>query len=178
MLECMSLCIVGLFVIEIPVKLWALGLRVFLHSPLELIDAVVCVISFSLDTYVIFSHLTHAGSDGHDSTSPVSGEIVASEELTVGAQSDRPTRLVEAAGFLVLFRLWRIIRIVNGEPTNMFNQLTRIRNFRLFLNLSTGAMSSPERKRDNPERIMRRGSVSWSNGRKNWQWHTWLSFEI
>ncbi|XP_028411794.1 voltage-gated hydrogen channel 1-like [Dendronephthya gigantea] len=73
-----SIVILGLFLIEIVVKLYAFGLD-FFHHKLEVFDAIVVIVSFSLD-------IAYSGNmDAWD-----------------------------AVGLLVLLRLWRVVRIVNG----------------------------------------------------------------
>ena len=73
-----SIVILGLFLIEIVVKLYAFGLD-FFHHKLEVFDAIVVIVSFALD-------IAYSGNmDAWD-----------------------------AIGLLVLLRLWRVVRIVNG----------------------------------------------------------------
>ena len=73
-----SIVILGLFLIEIVVKLYAFGLD-FFHHKLEVFDAIVVIVSFALD-------IAYSGNmDAWD-----------------------------AVGLLVLLRLWRVVRIVNG----------------------------------------------------------------
>ncbi|XP_065059479.1 voltage-gated hydrogen channel 1-like [Rhopilema esculentum] len=76
----LSLAILSAFMIEIFVKLFALGLSFFKHK-FEVFDACIVIISFSLDVFM----------------------LVNKEE---GALS--------GVEFIILLRLWRISRIVNG----------------------------------------------------------------
>ncbi|CAB3992398.1 Voltage-gated hydrogen channel 1 [Paramuricea clavata] len=77
-LHYMSIVILGLFLVEIVVKLYAFGLD-FFHHKLEVFDAIVVIVSFALD-------IAYSGNmDAWD-----------------------------AVGLLVLLRLWRVVRIVNG----------------------------------------------------------------
>ncbi|XP_028411795.1 voltage-gated hydrogen channel 1-like [Dendronephthya gigantea] len=73
-----SIGILGLFLIEVVIKVYAFGMDFFRHK-LELFDAVVVAVSFALDV-------------------AYSGNVDA----------------WDAVGLLVLLRLWRIVRIVNG----------------------------------------------------------------
>jgi len=75
-----SLAILSLFMVEIIVKLFALGLSFFKHK-LEVFDACVVIVSFSLDIVIL-----HRNSDG----------------------------ALGGVEFIILLRLWRISRIVNG----------------------------------------------------------------
>eukprot|EP00794_Sanderia_malayensis_P009968 gene9968-10991_t len=75
-LHFISICILAIFLVEITVKLFALGLRFFKHK-MELFDAFIVITSFVLD--VVMLH--EAGT---------------------------------AAEIIILFRLWRVTRIVNG----------------------------------------------------------------
>ncbi|XP_046862676.1 voltage-gated hydrogen channel 1-like [Xenia sp. Carnegie-2017] len=73
-----SIGILGLFLFEIVVKLYAFDCQ-FFHHKLEVFDAIVVCVSFALD--VAYSGNTDAW---------------------------------DAAGLLILLRLWRIVRIING----------------------------------------------------------------
>ncbi|KAF8566828.1 hypothetical protein P879_09736 [Paragonimus westermani] len=120
-LECASLTIVSLFLIEIPFKLWLFGFKFYAHHWLELIDAVVCIISFTVDAYNIYRHTQHTAHAAHAAT--VANAAYRVEfSLTNSTEPFEPreslpvaqSTLADAAGLLVLFRLWRVIRIVNG----------------------------------------------------------------
>ncbi|VUZ40384.1 unnamed protein product, partial [Hymenolepis diminuta] len=105
-IECISLSIVSFFLLEIILKLWVFGIKLYLHSLIESIDAVVICVSFGIDVYVMVTE-----SQRHSSAHYLSGE---SEGLNSTASSDSIKSLPEAAGFLVLFRLWRVVRIANA----------------------------------------------------------------
>ncbi|CAH1800442.1 unnamed protein product [Owenia fusiformis] len=77
-LHFLSIAILSLFMIEIIVKVYAMGLDFFKHK-MEVFDAVVVIVSFALDIAFI----------GNEA---VSGGI----------------------GLLILLRLWRVTRILNG----------------------------------------------------------------
>nr|CDS33914.2 voltage gated hydrogen channel 1 [Hymenolepis microstoma] len=98
-IECISLSIVSFFLIEIFLKLCVFGIKLYTHSLIETIDALVICISFGIDVYIIVT-AKHFSSESAVSSSVSSTETVNS--------------LPEAAGFLVLFRLWRIVRIANA----------------------------------------------------------------
>lgn len=78
-----SICILGIFLIEISVRLYALRLEFFKHK-LEVFDAIVVIVSFVLD--IVF----------RDNEGPESG-----------------------AGLLVVLRLWRVARILNGNTVTV-----------------------------------------------------------
>ncbi|KAM3182109.1 hypothetical protein ACTXT7_013057 [Hymenolepis weldensis] len=105
-IECLSLSIVSFFLIEIFLKLWVFGIKLYLHSLIEIIDVVVICVSFGIDVYVMVTE-----SQRHSSAHHSSGE---SEGLNSTTSSDSIKSLPEAAGFLVLFRLWRVVRIANA----------------------------------------------------------------
>lgn len=77
-----SICILGIFLIEISVRLYALRLEFFKHK-LEVFDAIVVIVSFVLD--IVF----------RNNEGPESG-----------------------AGLLVVLRLWRVARILNGKTVH------------------------------------------------------------
>ncbi|CAH8850345.1 unnamed protein product [Trichobilharzia szidati] len=107
--ECTSFAIVTLFLIEIPIKLWAFGARFYCHQWIEMLDAFVCIVSFAVDTYNIHRHVTHSkDTDEHYKPHGVSGTNDHLVNKSVQAT------IADAAGLLVLFRLWRVIRIVNA----------------------------------------------------------------
>lgn len=74
-----SIAILSIFLLEIGVKLFVMG-KSFFHHTMEVIDAVIVVVSFAFDI----------------------ASVIDTEEL------------FSAFGLLVLLRLWRIGRIVNG----------------------------------------------------------------
>lgn len=80
-----SLAITTLFLIEIPLALWAFGFRFYIpfsgvsHAALHLFDAVIIVTTFVL------------------------------EFVLKGRQR-------ELAGLLITLRLWRLVKLVGGQP--------------------------------------------------------------
>ena len=78
-LHYISIGILGIFMIEITVKLFAFRLD-FFKSKMEVFDAIIVVVSFVLD-------IVYASAEGIES----------------------------AVGLLVILRLWRVARILNGE---------------------------------------------------------------
>ncbi|KER31767.1 hypothetical protein T265_02003 [Opisthorchis viverrini] len=117
-IECCSVAIVFLFVIEIPFKLWIFGCRMFFHNWLEIIDALVCLVSFAADTYSIIQHTLHhyTNTDRPQSymkTSPSNATQEMMERFPV-EESTASNTIVDAAALLILFRLWRVVRIINA----------------------------------------------------------------
>ncbi|BHF64687.1 Voltage-gated hydrogen channel 1 [Sparganum proliferum] len=109
--ECASLAVVTAFILELPLKLWIFGIRFYLTSCVETVDALVCLISFALDIYVI---IMNEGQRGRVITETDEKQSKLSN-MTVRLESKSTTTpLAEAAGLLILFRLWRIVRIVNA----------------------------------------------------------------
>ncbi|KAK8779131.1 hypothetical protein V5799_019530 [Amblyomma americanum] len=85
----MSIFILSLFLVEIVVKLYAYRLR-FFHHKLEVFDAVVVIISFSLD--------------------------VAFRD---------PESAANGAGLIIVLRLWRVARLLNGIVLTVKTQAER-----------------------------------------------------
>ncbi|CAH8477453.1 unnamed protein product [Dicrocoelium dendriticum] len=120
LLECSSIIIVSLFILEIPLKLGLFGYKFFCNHWLELIDAFVCIVSFAVDVYNIARHVQHGKgvmSTLNQADAPY--ETATSHEQSTGFSqrhdgSSSKNTLADAAGLLVLFRLWRVVRIVNG----------------------------------------------------------------
>lgn len=82
--------------IEISLKFFALGPKHFCSHWIEVVDAIVTIISLVVDALVIADHVAHVSHHGEGN----SGIIDA-----FGA----------AAGLLIVFRMWRIVRILNGK---------------------------------------------------------------
>ncbi|VDN10335.1 unnamed protein product, partial [Dibothriocephalus latus] len=59
--ECASLAVVTVFILEFPLKLWVFGIRFYRTSCVETVDALVCLVSFSIDVYVIVVNESHRG---------------------------------------------------------------------------------------------------------------------
>ncbi|OWF46171.1 uncharacterized protein LOC110456083 [Mizuhopecten yessoensis] len=76
-----SLTILSIFVVEVVAKIYAEGTHLLKHKA-EVFDAIVVLVSFTLDIIFIFVNVTDAAKD--------------------------------AAGLMVILRLWRITRIING----------------------------------------------------------------
>ncbi|KAL5966131.1 Voltage-gated hydrogen channel 1 [Taenia solium] len=110
-IECISLSIVSLFLVEIFLKLWIFGIGLYLHSLIEGIDAVVICVSFAIDVYLMVTE-THR----HHTSSPLTthGPEMTTTPAPESTSRDGIKSLPEAAGFLVLFRLWRVVRIANA----------------------------------------------------------------
>uniref|UniRef100_A0A5K4FDJ5 Voltage-gated hydrogen channel 1 n=1 Tax=Schistosoma mansoni TaxID=6183 RepID=A0A5K4FDJ5_SCHMA len=105
--ECMSYMIISLFLIEIPIKLWTYGIKFYRYQWIELLDVFVCIISFTVDTYNIHRHVIEFKTS-HD-------DFKLAEEYSMDdVEQSIHTTIADAAGLLVLFRLWRVIRIVNS----------------------------------------------------------------
>ncbi|VDP36463.1 unnamed protein product [Schistosoma curassoni] len=104
--ECISYTIILLFLIEIPIKLWTFGYQFYQYQWIELLDVFVCIISFTVDTYNIHRHIIETKLNKMNNTM---NEYTIDDNL----EQTLPTTIADAAGLLVLFRLWRVIRIVN-----------------------------------------------------------------
>ncbi|CAH8571252.1 unnamed protein product [Schistosoma rodhaini] len=99
--------IISLFLIEIPIKLWTYGIKFYRYQWIELLDVFVCIISFTVDTYNIHRHVIEFKTS-HD-------DFKLAEEYSMDdVEQSIHTTIADAAGLLVLFRLWRVIRIVNS----------------------------------------------------------------
>ncbi|CDS42816.1 voltage gated hydrogen channel 1 [Echinococcus multilocularis] len=110
-IECISLSIISLFLVEIILKLWIFGIGLYLHSLIESIDAVVICVSFAIDIYLMVTatHCHHTSS-----SSTAHGLLMATTPAPEPTLRSGIKSLPEAAGFLVLFRLWRVVRIANA----------------------------------------------------------------
>ncbi|KAF5400532.1 Voltage-gated hydrogen channel 1 [Paragonimus heterotremus] len=113
-LECVSLIIISLFMIEIVLKIFAVGLKRFFTHCLETLDAVVTFVSLVLDAFVIADHVHHMRS-GHKAehrkgSSGSKGNTGGNVRLDA----------FEAAAILLIFlRLWRVVRIVNATMVSI-----------------------------------------------------------
>ncbi|KAH9283949.1 Voltage-gated hydrogen channel 1 [Echinococcus granulosus] len=110
-IECISLSIISLFLVEIILKLWIFGIGLYLHSLIESIDAVVICVSFAIDIYLMVTE-THCHHTSSSSTAH--GLMMATTPAPESTLRSGIKSLPEAAGFLVLFRLWRVVRIANA----------------------------------------------------------------
>ncbi|CAH8538152.1 unnamed protein product [Heterobilharzia americana] len=109
--ECTSFAIVTLFLMEILIKLWAFGFNFYRHQWIEILDGLVCIVSFTVDTYNIHRHVTHSkDNENHKLYNDKIINETSNEYINKGVQET----IADAAGLLVLFRLWRVIRIVNA----------------------------------------------------------------
>lgn len=85
----LSLAITTFFLFEIPLALWAFGIKFYLpfcgvaHAPLHLFDAIIIITTFVLEF----------------------------------ALKGKERELVE---LLIIFRLWRLVKLVGGERRNVF----------------------------------------------------------
>jgi len=85
-LHYLSIAILSIFLVELIVKVFAMG-KTFFHHKMEMADAVIVLVSFALDIASI------------------------NEE-----------KLLSAIGLLVVLRLWRLARIVNGEQQSLMQR--------------------------------------------------------
>ncbi|KAF7255600.1 hypothetical protein EG68_07441 [Paragonimus skrjabini miyazakii] len=113
-LECVSLIIISLFMIEIILKIFAVGLKRFFTHCLETLDAVVTFVSLVLDAFVIADHVRHMGI-GHKAEHKK--ESSGSKENTGG--NVRMDAFEAAAILLIFLRLWRVVRIVNATMVSI-----------------------------------------------------------
>ena len=114
-IEYINLGIVSLFLIETFTKLWAFGITLYLRSVFESIDALVVFVSFAVDMYLVVTGTQEHAYLFHSTEDAL--------KILTNEKSDEETQgivaLPEAAGFLVLFRLWRIVHIINGMLTDL-----------------------------------------------------------
>ncbi|KAA3680912.1 uncharacterized protein DEA37_0013474 [Paragonimus westermani] len=113
-LECVSLIIILLFMIEIVLKIFAVGLKRFFTHCLETLDFVVTFVSLVLDAFVIADHVGHMGM----------GHRVEHKKDSIGSKKseggDIHMDAFEAAAILLIFlRLWRVVRIVNATMVSI-----------------------------------------------------------
>ncbi|XP_055871428.1 voltage-gated hydrogen channel 1-like isoform X1 [Biomphalaria glabrata] len=80
-LHALSLAILSIFMVEVSLKIFIEG-KHLLKQPAEVFDAIVVIVSFTLDVVFSFVSVTSVAQD--------------------------------AAGFMVILRLWRVTRIING----------------------------------------------------------------
>ncbi|VDP84297.1 unnamed protein product [Echinostoma caproni] len=107
-----------MFMIEISLKLFAVGPKHFCTHWIEVVDTIVTVISLVADSLVIADHVVHFGSHGDQN----SGSLDA-----FGA----------AAGLLIVFRMWRIVRILNATivtmSTGISNKIKKMKMKEIYL---------------------------------------------
>ena len=89
------------------------GIGLYLHSVIESIDAVVIFVSFSIDVYLIVTESREREFLPHSIGNQLSALTTPEPDSIVEGVNSLP----EAAGFLVVFRLWRVVRIINGKFT-------------------------------------------------------------
>jgi len=87
----LSLSILFLFMIEISLKLYV-NWRQFIHHKVEIVDAIVVMVSFVTDFIIIFHHNTD---------------------------------LLSAVEIIIVFRLWRVVRVINGIIVAIQDQADR-----------------------------------------------------
>ncbi|KER31766.1 hypothetical protein T265_12905, partial [Opisthorchis viverrini] len=100
-LECVSVCILSVFTMELTLKLIAVGPRHFFTQWLEVLDACVTIVSLVIDAVVIADHAIHMQNSHGDS-----------HESGLGIGRGALDAFGAAAGLLIVFRLWRVVRIV------------------------------------------------------------------
>jgi len=86
-----SIAILGIFVIEICMKIYA-EFNHFIHHKIELLDGIVVFVSFGLDVFTAFVH---------------------------------DKNLIGIVGGLLIFRFWRIVRIINGVIVAVKDRMDR-----------------------------------------------------
>ncbi|GAA49234.1 voltage-gated hydrogen channel 1 [Clonorchis sinensis] len=125
-LECVSVCILTVFMIELTLKFIAVGPRHFFTQWLEVLDACVTIVSLVIDAVVIADHAIHM-QNSHG----------ASHDSGLGIGSGALDAVGAAAGLLIVFRLWRVIRIVSATVVSIYagmeRKLTEMREKRTWL---------------------------------------------
>ncbi|TGZ60336.1 hypothetical protein CRM22_008599 [Opisthorchis felineus] len=125
-LECVSVCILTVFMIELTLKFIAVGPRHFFTQWLEVLDACVTIVSLVIDAVVIADHAIHM-QKSHGT----------SHESGLGIGSGALDAFGAAAGLLIVFRLWRVVRIVSATVVSihagMERKLTEMRETRTCL---------------------------------------------
>ncbi|KAF7259399.1 hypothetical protein EG68_03369 [Paragonimus skrjabini miyazakii] len=107
-LFCVSLFILFLFVVEQPFKWWALGSRHFCRSVMCMLDAIVCMVCFSLNIYNIHKNATRPTT-----------ELASARQLSLcGATHitnppDTAWTFALSSGMIIVFRLWCISGYIN-----------------------------------------------------------------
>ncbi|CAH8559542.1 unnamed protein product [Schistosoma bovis] len=106
-LECLSLFTLTLFVVEVPFKIWAMGIRQWGRQLLFIIDGLVCAVCFSLDIYNIYRHSSRSL---RGITSSKVLELC--NYLHITSQADTASTFAEIFGLMIVYRLWYIKRFI------------------------------------------------------------------
>ncbi|CAH8564060.1 unnamed protein product [Heterobilharzia americana] len=103
-LEGFSIFILTLFVIEVPFKIWAMGIRQWGRQLLFIIDGIVCIVCFALNVYNIYRHVINPARMINDSIKVI--ELCNYTHIT--SQADTASTFAEIAGLIIIYRLWYI----------------------------------------------------------------------
>nr|CAH8850898.1 unnamed protein product [Trichobilharzia regenti] len=110
-LECFSLFTLTLFVVEVPFKMWAMGIRQWGRQLLFLIDALVCIVCFSLDIYNIYRHAINPSRITSESVKVI--DLCNYIHLTL--QANTASTFAEISGLIIVYRLWYIKRYIKSK---------------------------------------------------------------
>ncbi|KAH8878360.1 Voltage-gated hydrogen channel 1 [Schistosoma japonicum] len=116
-LECLSLFTLLLFVIEVPFKIWAMGIHQWGRQLLFIIDSLVCIVSFSVDIYNIYRHAIRTSIV---ITSSKVLELCNYDHITT--QADTASTFAEFSGLIIVYRLWYIRRYIKKTVLNKSKQ--------------------------------------------------------
>ncbi|CAH8557987.1 unnamed protein product [Schistosoma margrebowiei] len=106
-LECLSLFTLTLFVVEVPFKIWAMGIRQWGRQLLFIIDGLICAVCFSLDIYNIYRH------SSRPSRVITSSKVLElCNYLHITSQADTASTFAEIFGLMIVYRLWYIKRFI------------------------------------------------------------------
>ncbi|CAH8543107.1 unnamed protein product [Schistosoma rodhaini] len=106
-LECLSLFTLSLFIMEVPFKIWAMGIRQWGHQLLFIIDGLICAVCFSLDIYNIYRHSNRPSRMINSSK-----VLELCNYLHITLQADTASTFAEIFGLLIVYRLWYIRRFI------------------------------------------------------------------
>ncbi|CAL8105772.1 unnamed protein product [Calicophoron daubneyi] len=109
-LECTSLCIVSFFFIEILINVITVGPKHFFHEWIEVLDAIITTLSLIADAFVIADHVRQKAEEASDHHDTPSYQLGNGDLDTFGA----------AAGLLIIFRILRIVRVVNATMISIW----------------------------------------------------------
>ncbi|CAH8298296.1 unnamed protein product, partial [Schistosoma turkestanicum] len=111
-LECLSLFTLSLFVVEVPLKIWAMGCRQWGRQLLFIIDSLICIVCFSLNIYNIFRHVNRPTRITPTTTGNTSKVLELCNYLHITLQADTASTFAEIFGLLIIYRLWYIRRFI------------------------------------------------------------------
>lgn len=95
---------------EVPFKIWAMGIRQWGRQLLFIIDGLVCAVCFSLDIYNIYRHSSRS-SRGITS----SKVLELCNYLHITSQADTASTFAEIFGLMIVYRLWYIKRFIKSK---------------------------------------------------------------